>query len=301
MQMRARLKTSLTALVGGALLLLGGAAHADVRVAASSSNMAMLVETIGGPHVEVTTMAPPDRDLHYLEARPSMMAAIRNADLVVSVGAELEEGWLPAAINGANNPEVQPGRSGYFEAAAQVELIGQLDAADRAGGDVHPKGNPHVYLDPVRMAEVGRALAQRLAALEPAHEETFRENARAFSEAVDSRMEQWTAAVEGAPGAVLYHEDANYLLERFDVPIHGFLEPLPGVPPTGRHLRELVRDLRDAEGVILHMSFQPADGARFLARELGWEVHTMENGVPVGGDAEEYFALIDRWIEVLAP
>lgn len=274
-------------------------ASAEIRVAASTTNMAMLASEVGGDHVEVSTLAPPDRDAHYLEARPSMIAAIRNADLVMSVGAELEAGWIPAAINAANNPSVQPGRTGYFEAAAQVNLIGQ-EEADRGRGDVHPRGNPHVYMDPVRMGQIAGALAERLADIDATHEETFRENARAFQDQVEARLDDWQDAAADAPGAVLYHEDGDYLMERLDVRIHGFLEPVPGVPPTGRHLRELVRKLGGRDGVVIHLSFQPGDGAQFLSRELGWNVYALENNVPLDGNASDYFALIDTWVDAVA-
>ncbi|MCG5533722.1 MULTISPECIES: metal ABC transporter substrate-binding protein [unclassified Halorhodospira] len=281
-------------------LAAGPAAAERLQVAATTTNMAMITQQVGGEHVEVTTMAPPDRDAHYLEARPSMMAALRGADLVVSVGAELEEGWLPAAIRGANNPDVQIGQDGYFEAAAQVELIGQTGHADRARGDVHPAGNPHVYLDPVRMAEVGQALASRLGNLAPEHAEHFYSNADDFQAAVEERLPGWEERVADAPGVLLFHADIDYLVHRLDVPLHGYLEPLPGVPPTARHLRRLVNELADERGVTLFTDFQPADGARFIERELGWSYYSLPTHVPVNGDADDYFAVIDELVEAIA-
>ncbi len=282
--------TALAALA--AITTFGTAAASPVQVAATTTNMAMLAQEIGGPHVEVVTMAPPDRDVHYLEARPSMMAALRRADLVVSVGAELEEGWLPAALRGASNPAVMPGRPGYFEAVAHVDLIGHA-APDRGQGDVHPAGNPHIYLDPVRTAQVAHALAGRLAELAPEHRETFQNNAARFEATVDKRLPRWQEMAASAPGVLLFHEDMDYLMERLGIPIHGYLEPLPGIPPTARHLRQLVRDLQDRQGATLFTDFQPAGGARFIQRELGWNYHALPTHVPVGGDADDYFDTID--------
>ncbi|MBK1736088.1 zinc ABC transporter substrate-binding protein [Halorhodospira abdelmalekii] len=293
-------RTASVALLAAAVTIAPAAFADPIRVAASTSNMAMLTQEIGGEHVDVTTMAPPDRDAHYLEARPSMMAALRRAELLVSVGAELEEGWIPAALRGANNPAVMPGRSGYFEAAAQVELIGKTHHADRGRGDVHPMGNPHVYLDPMRMAEVGHALAHRLSEFRPQHRETFRANAQAFADAVEERMPKWQERVADAPGVLLFHENIDYLMERLDVPIHGFLEPLPGVPPTGRHLRSLVRDLQGERGVTIFADFEPSRGAEFIKRELGWEYFSLPTHVPIGGTAEDYFEVIDALVEAAA-
>ncbi|MEA5445671.1 metal ABC transporter substrate-binding protein [Gammaproteobacteria bacterium AB-CW1] len=288
-------------IIGMLLMLAAVAASAEVRVAATVPNMGMLARVIGGDAVDVTVMAPADRDAHYLEARPSMMAALRRADVVVAVGAELEVGWLPAALQGANNPRVQVGRTGYFEGAAHIELIEAGAAADRAGGDVHPAGNPHFYMDPQRMAEVGFALAERLGRLDSDNAERFLENAERFAAMADERVAAWLERAEDVPGAVLYHKDANYLMRLIDAPILGYLEPLPGIPPTARHLRGLVRDLDGRDGITLYTDFQPSRGADFLERELGWPSRQLPNQVSTtADDAEEYFEMIDRWVEALA-
>ena len=279
--------------------LLAFQAAAEIRVVATVPNMGMLARAIGGDAVQVTVLAPPDRDPHYLEARPSMMAALRRADLLVAVGAELEVGWLPAALQGAHNPRVRPGRSGYFEGAAQVDLIQVGGAADRGLGDVHPAGNPHYYFDPLRMAEVGRALARRLAELDAANADRFEANAEGFADRARDEVERWRSQANGAPGAVFYHKDADYLAELLDVPILGYLEPLPGIPPSARHLSELVGTLRGREGVIIHADFQPSQGADFLARELGWSTHQLPIQVAVDGNMDDYFALVQRWAEAL--
>ena len=284
---------------GLALLLAAAPSAAEIRIAATTPNIGMLAETIGGDAVDVTVMAPHDRDAHYLEARPSMMAALRRADMVVSVGAELEVGWLPAAIDGAANPAVRPGERGYFEGARHTDLIGVGGAADRAQGDVHPEGNPHFYMDPERFAEVGHALAERLGRFDDARADDFRANAEDFEAAIDARMPEWREAASDAPGVVLYHEDTDYLMEALDVPIHGFLEPLPGIPPTASHLRELVGGLQGERGVVIHRIYQPADGAEFLQRELGWPVHALPSDVEPGADREAYFDIIDQYVDAV--
>ena len=282
-----------------ALALTAAPAMAQLRVAATVPNMGMIVREIGGDAVSVRVMAPPDRDAHYLEARPSMMAALRRADLVVAVGAELEIGWLPAAIRGANNRRVQPGQRGHFEAANHVRLIGGGRPADRALGDVHPMGSPHVYLDPERMAVIGHALAERLAQLQPDEAEMFRRNAAAFEARVEEHMARWRSQVENAPGVLLYHEDADYLLAALGVEHLGYLEPLPGIPPTAAHLRALVRDLSGKNGIVWSMNYHPAQGGEFIARELGWRAVQQPSQVAMDGDADAYFAMIDAWVQTL--
>ena len=274
-------------------------AAAQLRVTATVPNMGMLAREVGGEAVQVRVMASPDRDAHYLEARPSMMAALRRADLVVSVGAELEIGWLPAAIRGANNRRVQPGRPGYFEAARKVDLLQDGKPADRALGDVHPAGNPHVYFDPERMAVIARALAERLAALDPDHAETFRRNADAFARKVDARMPEWREQVQDAAGALAYHSDPDYLLAALNVPLLGHIEALPGIPPTASHLRSLIQDLSGQSGVIWTVRFQPARPGEHLAAQLGWPTFHLPSQVAMDADAEAYFEMIDRWVKTL--
>ncbi|MEF8794128.1 metal ABC transporter substrate-binding protein [Thiohalorhabdus sp.] len=277
-------------------LLTAAPALAEVRVVATTPSMAMLARTVGGEAVSVTTLAPPDRDTHYLRAKPSMIRDLRRADLVVAVGAELEVGWLPAALRRAANPAIRPGRTGYFEAAAQVELIGSYERADRAAGDVHPAGDPHVNLDPVRMATVAEALAQRLRELDGAHAEAFRKRAADFRDEVAERLPGWQQRVAGSPGVVAFHKDIRYLAERLDVPIRGHLEPKPGIAPTASHLRGLIDDLKgDEVGVILRRPFHPPDPVQKVAEATGWGTAVLPLDPELGADAAAYFELIDRY------
>jgi zinc/manganese transport system substrate-binding protein len=229
-----------------------------------------------------------------------MLVALRNADLLVSVGAELEQGWLPAAIQGASNPKILAGQLGYFEACAQVPLLDKIDVLDRSGGDVHPMGNPHIFLDPERMAAVGRALAGRLAGLEPAGEARFKANAEQFAKTAAERVAQWKREAAGVPGAVLYHKDANYLLALLGTPLLGYVEPLPGIPPTAAHLSGLVGQLKGRRGVILYTDYQSAQGPDFLARALGWPKVRLTPEVALKGDASAYFAMIDGWVKAVS-
>jgi len=270
-----------------------------LEVVATTSSMGMLARVVGGREVKVTELAPPDRDAHMLQARPSMMRTLRDADLVVAVGAELEVGWLPAALQGAANGAILPGKPGYFEAAAQVPLLEAGQVADRAQGDVHPAGNPHINLDPTRMATVARALAERLAQLDPAHAAGYRERARGFAAAVEAKLPAWKQKVAGSGGVVTFHKDAIYLLAALDVPFLGTLEPVPGVAPTASHLEALAGKLKGKQGVIVHTPYQPPAAAEKLAALTGWKIAVLPIDPPAGSDAAGYFALIDRWTEAL--
>jgi zinc/manganese transport system substrate-binding protein len=282
-----------------ALLLVSAEQANAVDVVATTSSMGMLARTVGGKTVDVTVLAPPDRDAHTLLARPSMMLALRRADLLIAVGADLEVGWLPAAVRGASNPRILPGQQGYFEGAAQLVLLETGQPADRARGDIHPSGNPHFYMDPERMAMLAIALADRLAQLDPANRTAYADSAKAFSAAVAARVTDWKQAARSTPGVVLYHRDVNYLAAFLNVPVLGYIEPVPGIPATASHLRDLVQRLSGTRGVILHSSFQSSDGPEFLSRNLGWRRVQMPLEVSLGASGEAYLDHIDAWVKAL--
>jgi zinc/manganese transport system substrate-binding protein len=282
------------------IMLFPAAALAEIRIAATTSNMGMLASEVGGQRVRVSVLAPPDRDPHYLQARPSMIAALRRSHFVIAVGAGLEEGWLPAAIPASANPNILPGRPAYFEASDFTQLKDTGLQADRAMGDAHPEGNPHFYLHPEKMSEVARALAIRLSELWPEYREEFEKNALNFQDRLNSRAAKWKTGTELVKGAVLFHKDADYLMDYLGVKVYGYLEPLPGIPPTGRHLSRLIQENKGRAGVILYLRYQPERGPNFLAHELDWEAKKLNSNIPVGGSVEDYIELIDSWVTALA-
>lgn len=292
-----------TNILSGVILLLSATlAQAAIPVVASTTSAEMLLREIGGSAVSITTLAAPDRDAHTLQVKPSMMRALRSAKLVVAMGAELEVGWLPLAISASANPAVLPGTDGYFEIAAQVPLLDVKGStgADRAKGDVHPMGNPHAQMDPLRMADAGAALAERLGRFDPAHAADFRKHAQHFKQAVNARLPIWQQQLTGVPGAVIYHKDADYLMDRFKLPVLGYVEPLPGMPPTASHLAGLVARLKGQKGVILHTVYQSNRGVATLAAQLGWKAYALPLDPPAGADADAYLSMIDQWVHALA-
>lgn len=269
---------------------------AAVNIVTTTSSMGMLSRTVGAELVKVTELAPPDRDIHTLQVRPSMLQALRNAQLVVSIGAELEQGWLSPAIEGAANPKILPNSQGYFEAAAQVSLIDSKANADRSQGDVHPLGNPHIQLDPVRMADVAVALAERLAKLDPKNASRYRQNAQLFKADVYTKMPQWQKLAANSAGVLLYHKDATYLLARFNIPLLGYTEPLAGIPPSASHLLGLVKQYKGKKGVILHTIYQGHAGIAQLAQQLGWPHIALALEPANNSNQQAYFMLIEQWL-----
>ncbi len=245
---------------------------ARVNVFACEPEWAALAQQLGGDDVSAVSATTALQDPHRIEARPSLIARLRNADLVVCSGAQLEIGWLPVLLSQAGNSRVQPGAPGYLEASQLVERLEVPQAVDRAQGDVHPGGNPHIQTDPRNIARVGAALAVRLAALDPGHAAGYRSRAAEFDrrwQAAIARWEAQAAPLKGAP-VVEHHKGFSYLLRWLGLREVGTLEPKPGIPPTTQHLVELVEQMKRAPArMILYSSYDDPRAAQYLAQKSG--------------------------------
>lgn len=286
-----------TLLALAAAFLLAQPAIAGLQIVATTPSLGMLANEIGGDQVTVRVLAPADRDVHYLDARPSYMAAMRRADLLLQVGAGLEEGWLPAALRGAANPAINPGRPGHFRAAEFVRLRESKTVEGPNMGHVHAEGNPHFTIDPQRLALLGHALAERMGQLQPAQAAYFADQAEALAVRLKAEAERLATQVTPGQRYVAYHEDLDYLSEWLPVNVVGYLEPVPGIPPTARHLRELTAQLADTQGHVLFAVFQPERGARYLQEQLGWSVNPLPLE-PAQPTLDSYLALMAQWAGV---
>lgn len=285
-----------TLLVLGTLAALPAAA---LDLVATSPSLGALARELA-PTAKVTVLAPPDRDMHGLQVRPSMIQAVRRADLVIAVGADLEVGWLPAVLASAANPGVLPGRPGYYEAAAQVDLLDRDRPPDRALGDVHPAGNPHFNLDPVRMAQVAGSLGERLADIDPPGAADYRSRAAVFAAQVDARLPEWRRQTAGAAGVLLFHRDAIYLLDRLGVPLLGEIEPIPGVAPTAAHLKQLTESLAGRGGVIIYPAYCGSQAPERLAQALGWKALALPLEPALDANGAGYLSHVGRWVDAIA-
>jgi zinc/manganese transport system substrate-binding protein len=232
------------------LWLSASPAFAKLNVLVTTADLGAVAREVGGDAVLVDVIASADRDPHFLEAKPSYMVKASRADLVFSNGLELEVGWLPPILKGGRNPKVLPGTPGYLEAGSLIEVLEKpLGAVSRAEGDVHPDGNPHFMLDPIRAGTVAMGLAERLAELDQAHAEGFRQRAQALDERLKKKTEDWKARVQASQvgQAFTYHKTLVYFFDRFGLKNAGTLEPKPGIPPTASHLLELIRVAKERQ------------------------------------------------------
>ncbi|MDR1994220.1 metal ABC transporter solute-binding protein, Zn/Mn family [Azonexus sp.] len=277
-------------------------ARADLRVFATVPEWGALVKEIGGPHVSVYTATHALQDPHRIEARPSLLAQARRADLLVATGADLEAGWLPLVQRDSGNAAIQSGRPGYFEAAAVVRLRDVPAVLDRAQGDIHAAGNPHLHLDPYNVLKVGEALAARLGELDPAQAADYQAGFRAFAErwqAAIGRWEKLAAPLRGVP-VLVHHQSFVYLTHWLGMREVGMLEPKPGIEPTSGHLTALLARLQAQPARMVLVAAYNRDGpSQWIASRSGLPVVLLPytvGGTPAAGDL---FALYDDTLQRL--
>ena len=263
-------KLSLTAL---ALLLtiVPGAARADLKIFACEPEWGALATELGGERVSVSVATTALQDPHRIEARPSLIARARSADLSVCTGAELEAGWLPAVQRQSANPKIQPGALGNFEAADFVRMLEVPARLDRADGDIHAAGNPHIQTDPRNIARIAEALAARFILLDPASGAFYEERYRAFDNRWRAALARWdleSAALRGLPIAV-QHANWPYLIDWLGLKQIASLEPKPGVPPSAGHLANVVTKVRATPvAVIIRAPHEDARPSEFLSAQV---------------------------------
>jgi len=278
------------------MLAVGAPAAAALNIFACEPEWGALARELGGDKASIYVATTALQDPHRIEARPSLIARARTADLVVCTGAELEIGWMPLVQRQSGNARIQAGQPGYFEAASQLVLIEIPQRVDRSMGDVHAAGNPHVHLDPSNIARVAAALAERMAQLDPGDAAQYRARARAFLERwqqASARWEKEGAPLKGMP-IVVYHKDMTYLIRWLGLREVGALEPKPGVPPTASHLSELLTRLgRDPAKAVVRAAYADPRAAQWLSERA--KIPALMLPFTVGGSerAKDLYGLFD--------
>jgi zinc/manganese transport system substrate-binding protein len=281
-------------------------AAAALSVFACEPEWASLTQVLGGDRVKVVSATTAHQDPHRIEARPSLIAKVRRADLLVCSGAELEIGWLPMLQRQAGNSKVMPGQPGHFEAADQVERLGVPVSVNRSMGDVHASGNPHVHLDPRRLLTIAVALSQRLTSLDPSNSDYFRQRLEDFSQRWEQALLGWTLRAKPLIGArmVVHHQDWEYLFDWLGIVKTGSLEPKPGLPASSGHLAKLKNSLlKEPALAIIHTHYQSPKAARRLSQLTG--IPAVELPYTVGGaeGVDDLFTLyevtLNRLLQVM--
>ena len=292
-------KTSKRSIAGILVLacgLIAQPAAASLNVFACEPEWGALVKELMGDKGSVYVATTALQDPHRIDARPSLIARARSANLMVCSGAELEIGWLPLVQSQSGNADIQTGRPGYFEAARQLALLEIPQRIDRAMGDVHAAGNPHVHLDPRNIAKVAAALAERMAALDPGEAPHYRARAKDFQERWQQAIARWEkqgAALKGLP-VVVYHRDFSYLINWLGMREVGALEPKPGLPPTTGHLTELLSRLgNNPAKAVVRSAYQDPRPGDWLAERAKIPVLALPYTVGGNDKAKDLIGLFD--------
>lgn len=286
------------------LLLLGATlpARAAINVLACEPEWGALTQVLGGEKVSVYTATNALQDPHQIQARPSLIARARNADMLVCTGSELEIGWLPILLRQSGNANIQPGKPGYFEAANYVHKLEVPTRLDRADGDVHPGGNPHIQTDPRNIALVADALARRLAEIDPANAAFYAARHQAFSARWTSAIQHWETLAAPLKGVsvVVQHKGFPYLENWLGLREVATLEPKPGVEPTSTHLAEVLAQLqRQPAKMIIRAAYNDGRASEWLAERAKIPVVVLPFTVGADAQSKDLFGLFDETVQRL--
>jgi zinc/manganese transport system substrate-binding protein len=285
--------------VAGLLLLPPAVAWATLNVFATVPEWGALAEELGGDKVKVYVATNALQDPHHVEAKPSLIARARSADLVVATGAELEIGWLPLVTQQAGNPKIQPGKPGYFEAASLVPMLEKPTRLDRADGDVHPGGNPHIQTDPRNILRIAGPLATRLAELDPPNAAFYQARAKAFTERYGTAIANWekqAAPLKGVP-ILVQHKAFTYLIAWLGMREVAALEPKPGVEPTTSWLSEVLALLQQQPAkMVIRAAYQSDKASLWIAERAKLKAIALPFTVGGDDDAKDLFSLFDDTI-----
>jgi zinc/manganese transport system substrate-binding protein len=284
-------------LLASAALLASSPAHAKIKIAASTNDLGSIAASVGGDQVEIVAIARPAADPHRVEVLPSYMVRVSRAQIYLKVGLGLDQ-WADPIIDGSHNAQLT-----IVDCSAGVSVLekpaGKVDASM---GDVHPQGNPHYWLDPRNAAVVAQTVAAALGKLDAAHVDLFSANAAAFGKTCEGLMAHGAQIVAGMPthDILTYHRSWSYLADAFGFQVVTTVEPIPGIPPTARHLQDLVGTIRERKiPVVLQEPYFPEDAGKFLNREAGITV-VKESSSCDDVTAGSYTAHIERVLSEVA-
>lgn len=285
-----------------ALACLAFHAHAALNVVACEPEWAALAKELGGDKINIFSATTARQDPHHIEARPSLIARVRSADLLVCTGMELEIGWLPVLIQQSGNTRLATGSPAMFEAGHFITPLEVPARLDRSDGDVHASGNPHIQQDPRNIAKVATALAARLAQLDAANAKIYQDRAQAFAARWSAAMQKWERQAQPLRGVpvVAHHKNMGYLWNWLGLREVGTLEPKPGVEPSAGHLTELNNALaRQPAKLVVHAAYEDGRAAQWLSEHAHIPAVALPFTVGGNAQADDLFGLFDSTVALL--
>ncbi|TDJ32117.1 MAG: zinc ABC transporter substrate-binding protein [Gammaproteobacteria bacterium] len=273
-----------------------------LEVFACEPEWGALTRELAGERAEITVATTAFQDPHRLQARPSLIAAMRNADILVCTGADLEIGWLPLLLRRAGNPRIQQGQPGHFLAADFVRKIEIPARIDRAQGDIHPQGNPHIHLRPRNIERVAKALGEHLMAIDPVNATDYGERLEDFLARWEEASDEWTMRAENLEGLRLasHHRSFSYLADWLDLDIVATLEPKPGIPPSGSYLAELLERLSPRPpAAVIRTPYANEKPSLWLTERLDVPATVLPYTVGGNDESTDLFGLYESTLNML--
>jgi len=303
LQAHSRGLLALAALILAALAFPPASEAKKLNIVTSTTDMAALAQEVGGDKITVEALAKGYQDPHFVEAKPSFLLKLRNADLLILVGLQLEIGWLPPLITQCGNARIQVGAPGYLDASQFAEILdiptGQIT---RAMGDVHPLGNPHYWLDPNNGRRIARGIAQKLGEMDPADNQYFQERFQDFDKRLTAAEKTWDAEMAPYKGRkiVTYHTSWSNFAKHFGLQLDGYIEPRPGIPPTPAHTLEIIQLIkRDNVKVVVVEPYFDLKTPNSIGSATGAKVIVLLPSVGGEKQVTDYFKLFDYDINLL--
>lgn len=284
------------------LILLVPPSAGAIEIFACEPEWGSLVQELAGDEATIFVATTAYQDPHRLQAKPSLIAAIRKADMVVCTGADLEIGWLPLLLRRAGNSNIQAGNPGHFMAADFVRKLEVPQIVDRSQGDIHPQGNPHVHLNPGNIGRISRALGERLAAVDPGNAAIYAARLADFQKRWADATAKWQEHIAGLEGLRLasHHRSFSYLADWLNLNIVATLEPKPGIPASGAQLVTLLEQLSSNPPVaVIRTPYENERPSRWLSERLGIPVLTLPYTIEGTTEVVDLFTLFDVTIRIL--
>ena len=281
-------------------VLFATTAHAKVQVVTTMGWIGSLAREIGKDKVEVVSLIKPSQDPHMIEAKPSMIVAVRKSDILMYNGLDLEIGYLPRLIESSRNPKVQPGNAGNFDCSRYVTVIEKPETVDRGMGDVHPQGNPHYHYSARNVASIAAGMAKTFSELAPGDAAYFNANLAIFQATLKERQARWSAHQLKGKKFLSYHKYFEYLARDFGFSLIGYVEPKPGIPPSAGHIESLIEMARrDRPAGILTTPYHGTKEVAFLSQKTGVRGIVLPHDVGATPAAKDWFTLMDQVLGLL--
>ncbi len=278
------------------LLLISSQSYSQLKIVTTIPDLKSIAEFIGGDRVDAFSIATGYQNPHFVDPKPSYILKLAKADMFITVGLDLEIGWVPPLLNSARNAKIQKGGEGYIDASVNVPLLQTPSSVNRGEGDIHIYGNPHYWLDPKNGKIIAQNIYNALAHLDPEHQTQFQSNLKKFNETTDAKIKEWESTLNRFKNTkvIVYHNEWPYFEQRFGLKIVDFLEPKPGIPPTPSQLAKIINIMkRENIKIIINSPYFTAESADLVARNSGGKVVTLATSVGAYSAIKTYFDLFD--------